>query len=94
VRGEEHIIYGTKRCVFCERSKTLIEHHGYKWIFMDVEESPEIQEKFFKKFQNVNSVPQIAYYDPVRSYGNENMEVVIGNFEALSDWLKKKKIDK
>ena len=50
-------------------------------------ESPEVQKAFFKKTNNAKTVPQIFMYDPVRAYGNEEMEVHIGGYEKLEKWL-------
>lgn len=88
MRKEEYIIYGTDTCVFCDRAKTILNHYDKNWSYVDIMESPEIQKAFFKKTNNAKTVPQVFMYDPVRSYGNEELEVLIGGYENLEQWLK------
>jgi len=91
VRKEEYIVYGSDRCSYCHRARILLEHYEYNYRYIDVAESAEVQQEFYKKTKNAKTVPQIYYYDPVRSYGNENLEWRIGGFDELVVWLKEKR---
>ena len=87
VRKEEYIIYGSYSCSFCAKAQTILEHYGKNYTYVDIMESPETQKAFFKKTNNAKTVPQVFMYDPVRAYGNEEMEVHIGGYEKLEQWL-------
>jgi len=88
MREEEYIIYGTDTCVFCDKAKTILDHYNENWTYVNIMESPEIQKAFFKKTKDAKTVPQIFYYDPRRAYGNENMEILIGGYNELQEWLR------
>ena len=88
MRKEEFIIYGTETCVYCDKAKTLLDHYDKNWSFINIMESKEIQQAFFKKARNRKTVPQVFLYDPVRTYGNETMEVLIGGYDQLAKFLK------
>ena len=94
MRKEEYVVYGIDNCSWCERAKTIIEHYGYQCKYVNLKESQEIKETFNRKTRGATAVPQIFYYDPVRTYGNEKMEVHVGGYEELSDWLRQKTLYK
>jgi|TARA_B100000959_G_scaffold156478_1_gene164075 glutaredoxin len=75
-------IYGTKNCRFCDKAKTILKEQGQEYTFIDVAESDDITAAFFKKFPNVNKVPQIMYDGVDRGY-----PVHIGGFQQLEAWL-------
>ncbi len=90
MRKEQFIIYGTDTCNYCDKAKTLLDHYDKKWIFINIMESRDIQQAFFKKTRNKKTVPQVFLYDPRRTYGNETMEVLIGGYDQLDRFLKGK----
>ena len=99
VRKEEYIVYGSETCRFCTLAQGLLDHYGKNYTYVDIMESPDVQKAFFKKTNNAKTVPQVFMYDPVRAYGNEEMEIHIGGYEKLELWLRdikehERKLDK
>ena len=80
-------VYGTENCLYCLKAKELLTHHGKEYTFIDVAEDEDITAAFFKKFPNVNTVPQIVYDGKDRGY-----EVHIGGYGKLEDWLSGKNV--
>ena len=70
-------IYGTDSCVFCDKAKVLLEKCQKEYKFIDVTENEDITAAFFKKFPNVNTVPQITLDDGFH----------IGGYKELEKWL-------
>jgi glutaredoxin len=70
-------IYGTKDCIFCVKSKKILEKHHKEYTFIDVAENDDVTAAFFEKFPNVSKVPQITLDD-----GHW-----IGGYEELEKWL-------
>ena len=75
-------IYGTDRCVFCDKAKTLLTNSEKEYKFIDVAKNEDTTAAFFKKFPNVKTVPQIVYDGVDRGY-----EVHIGGYRELEKWL-------
>ncbi len=69
-------IYGTTNCAFCDRAKILLAMKEKEYIFIDVAEDEDITAAFFKKFPNVQRVPQIMDDDKY-----------VGGYEELREWL-------
>ncbi len=69
-------IYGTTNCAFCDRAKILLAMKEKEYIFIDVAEDEDITAAFFKKFPNVQRVPQIMEDDQY-----------IGGYQELREWL-------
>ena len=77
-------IYGAPSCSYCERAKMLLEHYGAEYNYIDVSKDPDAQAAFFKRFNNVKTVPQIIYDGKDRGYA-----VHIGGFTELEEWFKR-----
>ena len=69
-------IYGTTNCAFCDTAKILLAMKEKEYIFIDVAEDEDITAAFFKKFPNVQRVPQIMDDDKY-----------VGGYEELREWL-------
>ena len=69
-------IYGTSNCNFCEMAKNLLGEYNLDYAFIDVAEDEDITAAFFKKFPNVNKVPQIMDDDKY-----------VGGYQELREWL-------
>ena len=69
-------IYGTTDCAYCDRAKILLAMKEKEYTFINVAENDDITAAFFKKFPNVQKVPQIMA-------GNE----YVGGYEELRKWL-------
>ena len=69
-------IYGTLDCTYCDMAKKLLAVYEKEYAFIDVIENDDITAAFFKKFPNVNQVPQIIEGDHY-----------IGGFNELKQWL-------
>ena len=69
-------IYGTKDCIFCVKSKKILEKHHKEYTFIDVAENGDVTAAFFEKFPDVSSVPQIL---------EDNYH--IGGYNELRKWL-------
>ena len=70
-------IYGTDNCSFCNKAKDLLREYDKPYVYVNISESPETQQAFFKKFPNVNRVPQISLDDGFH----------IGGYKELEKWL-------
>ena len=53
-------IYGTDNCKFCVKSKEILERYHKEYTFIDISENDNVTAAFFKKFPNVNRIPQIV----------------------------------
>jgi len=53
-------IYGTDSCKFCVKSKEILERYHKEYTFIDISENDNVTAAFFKKFPNVNRIPQIV----------------------------------
>ena len=71
-------IYGTTNCTYCDEAKTLLAMKEKEYTFINVAENEDITAAFFKKFPNVQTVPQITLSD-----GHW-----IGGYTELVEWLK------
>ena len=80
-----YTVYGVPNCSWCEKAKTILEHYGKNFKYIDVIESQENLENLMKKGYPVKTVPQIFLYQAVRG----EFEVHIGGYNSLSEWLKK-----
>ena len=69
-------IYGTLNCVYCDMAKKLLAVYDKEYAFIDVAEDEDITAAFFKKFPNVNQVPQITEGDQY-----------VGGYNELKQWL-------
>ena len=69
-------IYGTLNCVYCDLAKKLLAVYDKEYAFIDVAEDEDITAAFFKKFPNVQRVPQIMDDDKY-----------VGGYEELREWL-------
>ena len=69
-------IYGTTNCTYCDRAKILLATKEKEYTFIDVAEDEDITAAFFKKFPNVQRVPQIMDDDKY-----------VGGYEELREWL-------
>ena len=69
-------IYGTTSCTFCDRAKILLAMKEKEYTFIDVAENDDITAAFFKKFHNVQTVPQIMDGDKY-----------VGGYQELREWL-------
>ena len=69
-------VYGTSNCVYCDLAKKLLTVYDKEYEFIDVAEDEDITAAFFKKFPNVNQVPQIMENDKY-----------IGGYNELMRWL-------
>jgi glutaredoxin len=81
--NEMFTVYGALDCVFCERTKILLDHYKKNWRFVNVTEKVEYMEAFNKKTNNAKKVPQIFLYQTERG----EYEVHIGGFNDLQAWL-------
>ena len=70
-------VYGTKDCRFCVKAKEILERYHKEYNFIDVAENDDVSAAFFKKFPNVQRVPQITLDD-----GHW-----IGGYKELEKWL-------
>ena len=70
-------IYGTDSCVFCDKAKDLLEMYQKEYTYINVIETEDITEAFFKKFPDVRTVPQLALSDGFH----------IGGYTELKKWL-------
>ena len=70
-------IYGTDRCVFCDKAKNLLEMYNKEYTYIDVTETEDMTAAFFKKFPDVRTVPQLALSDGFH----------IGGYTELKKWL-------
>lgn len=89
MRQEEYIIYGDKSDPETIRAQTVIEYHGVPCKVIGVSEVDKVFSSLYERVGG-KPFPQIFYFDPVRSYGNENMEVHIGGLDKLYEWLRQK----
>ncbi|MDP4840664.1 MAG: hypothetical protein NWR43_03700 [Alphaproteobacteria bacterium] len=55
---EKIIVYTTKRCPYCDASKTLLQRKGYPYSEVDVSD-PLLRMMLVKKAQGRKTVPQI-----------------------------------
>ena len=69
-------IYGTDNCTFCDKAKQLLQRYDKEYTYINVIETEDMTAAFFKKFPNVNQVPQITEGDQY-----------IGGFNELKQWL-------
>ena len=69
-------VYGTSNCVYCDLAKKLLTVYDKEYAFIDVAEDEDVTAAFFKKFPNVNQVPQIMENDKY-----------IGGYNELMRWL-------
>ena len=70
-------MYGTNDCVFCDRAKELLQRYDKEYTYINVIETEDITEAFFKKFPDVRTVPQLALSDGFH----------IGGYTELKKWL-------
>jgi glutaredoxin len=70
-------MYGTNDCVFCDRAKELLQRYDKEYTYINVIETEDITEAFFKKFPGVKTVPQLALDDGFH----------IGGYTELKKWL-------
>jgi len=90
---EVYTVYGFDDCPGCNKSKKLLEKHNKTFNYVNVVENLDVQKAFFKKTTGTETpkplprVPQIYWYDPIRSNGDPNFEVHIGGLEDLEAWL-------
>ena len=59
---EKIIVYTTKRCPYCDASKTLLQRKGYPYSEVDVSD-PQLRMMLVKKAQGRKTVPQIFIGD-------------------------------
>lgn len=59
---EKIIVYTTKRCPYCDASKTLLQRKGYAYSEVDVAD-PKLRLMLLKKAQGRKTVPQIFIGD-------------------------------
>jgi len=63
-------------------AKTILKEQGREYTFIDVAENEDTKAAFFKKFPNVNKVPQIMYDGKDRGY-----PVHVGGYKELEAWV-------
>jgi len=69
-------IYGTLDCVYCDMAKKLLTVYEREYSFIDVAQNNDVTAAFFKKFPNVQRVPQITEGDQY-----------VGGYNELKQWL-------
>jgi len=69
-------IYGTLDCVYCDMAKKLLTVYEREYSFIDVAQNNDVTAAFFKKFPNVQRVPQIM-----------EDETHVGGYNELKQWL-------
>ena len=60
-------IYGKGSCPYCTEAKRLLDSHGYKWIYLSLDENPEWRDPEWK------TVPQI-FHDGIYLGGYSDLE--------------------
>ncbi len=89
IRPEEYIVYGSDNCGYCTRAKEVLEQYGRKYHYVDVMKD-DVPASFYHRTNNAKTLPQVFMHDPVRSYGNPNIEVHIGGYSELAVWLEER----
>tara|TARA_R110002095_G_scaffold202080_1_gene183325 strand:- start:614 stop:871 length:258 start_codon:yes stop_codon:yes gene_type:complete len=59
---EKIVVYTTKRCPYCDASKTLLQRKSYPYSEVDVSD-PDLRMMLVKKAQGRKTVPQIFIGD-------------------------------
>ena len=86
IRKEEYIVYGSDNCGYCTRAKEILEQYGRNYRYIDVM-IDEVPTEFYHRTNNAKTLPQVFMHDPVRSYGDNTLEVHIGGYTELEKWL-------
>lgn len=53
------IVYGKNNCIWCERSKYLLEENSIEFEYRNIEEEPKYREELAEKLPTARTVPQI-----------------------------------
>ena len=72
-----YTVYGKKWCVYCERSKKLLEEKKIPYEFYDIEENQEAYDWMMENNRGMKTVPVI--------FEDDNL---IGGFDNLRDKIK------
>ena len=75
------MIYGQPNCVWCERSKALIERKGFTYTYLGLGVDFDLDE-LFDAFGDVKTFPQIAY-----NRGTDAGWEILGGYLALETLL-------
>jgi len=77
------VIYTSKRCIYCNRAKELLESKKVEYREISVDESQEIVEEAVRRSNGMKTVPQIFIDD-----------LHVGGCDDLIELDKKGKLDK
>ena len=72
------IVYGKNNCIWCERSKYLLEENSIEFEYRNIEEEPKYREELAEKLPTARTVPQIFLDDEY-----------VGGFTQLNEKSKK-----
>lgn len=73
-------IYGKNNCQWCDAAKLLLDRHGIKWSFGNIETDDVERRDFREDFPDAKTVPQIVID------GRK-----IGTYKDLEQWLSTQK---
>ena len=88
MRKEEYIVLGKYNCYLTQYAINTIVFYSKKYKLVEI--GDDDSGKYIRRLKREDIIPQIFYYDPIRTYGREDMEVHLGGLDELYAWFKAK----
>lgn len=76
LKMNEVTIYGTKHCTYCDMAKKVCENNSLPFVYVDIEETPEVVTDLLDTIGPFRTVPQI-FVDNEYVGGFDNFKKVV-----------------